>query len=227
MSYSYAQTLNSYLIGIWKMECCSDYFNIFHENTIYTISNNKEGTGVKIFYCIPRVLTYTEDESGRKRYKKSIPIDSVQFDQVLKPDPETGEDLVYLLEYEEPDIINKKEILVTDTPPSLSFYHIDPQEKNQFYVWDGTAPSKIVYYNRILNPPVYVLEFFKKIAPERFRRIAKSRCYIMDDFKKATKMYLIQGDTVEITAEESFWYHIRFYGPKKTIEGWIKKSDVE
>jgi len=41
-----------------------------------------------------------------------------------------------------------------------------------------------------------------------------------------TKMYLLKGDEVEIIEEKNEWLKIRYYG-KKTIEGWIKRSDVE
>ena len=39
-------------------------------------------------------------------------------------------------------------------------------------------------------------------------------------------MYLLKGDVVEILQEKDDWLQIRYYG-KKTIEGWIKKGDVE
>ena len=39
------------------------------------------------------------------------------------------------------------------------------------------------------------------------------------------KMYLLKGDEVEVLSEKDGWLHIRYYG-KKTIEGWIKKTDV-
>ena len=42
----------------------------------------------------------------------------------------------------------------------------------------------------------------------------------------STKMYLVKGDEVEILEEKDNWLKIRYYG-NKTIEGWIKKSDVE
>jgi len=41
-----------------------------------------------------------------------------------------------------------------------------------------------------------------------------------------TKMYLLKGDEVEIIEEKDEWLKIRYYG-KKTIEGWIRRSDVE
>jgi len=39
-------------------------------------------------------------------------------------------------------------------------------------------------------------------------------------------MYLLKGDVVEILQEKDDWLQIRYYG-NKTIEDWIKKSDVE
>lgn len=223
----FSQSLQQYLNGIWRMECCDTDYWIIYKNSIFWIneSNYQRIQKPNINFCIPRVLTYDELSDGRKKYKKSIPLDSIDFDKEVRPDPETGVDEVYLMEYQDDDIMNN-EILVTDTPLSLSRYHIDPREKNQFYVWDGTAPSKIVYYNRILDPPTYVLEFYKNIASARFQKILASKCFLYDRNKKLTKMYLIKGDPVEIIAKEFNWYHIRFYGPKKTIEGWIRKSDV-
>ncbi len=43
---------------------------------------------------------------------------------------------------------------------------------------------------------------------------------------KPTKMYLLKGDEVEVLEERGKWLKVRYYG-KKTIEGWIKKGDVE
>ncbi|SFQ34977.1 hypothetical protein SAMN04515674_115149 [Pseudarcicella hirudinis] len=41
-----------------------------------------------------------------------------------------------------------------------------------------------------------------------------------------TKQYLLKGDEVEILETQDDWLKIRYYG-SKTIEGWIKKTDVE
>jgi len=55
----------------------------------------------------------------------------------------------------------------------------------------------------------------------------KIKVYLSSSPQNApTKMYLIKGDEVEIIEEKDEWLKIRYYG-KKTIEGWIKKSDVE
>jgi hypothetical protein len=50
---------------------------------------------------------------------------------------------------------------------------------------------------------------------------------------QTTKMYLLKNDPVEVIEEKDNWLKIKYYPEKngewtgKTIEGWIKKSDVE
>ncbi|MFY7987347.1 MAG: SH3 domain-containing protein [Flavobacterium sp.] len=56
--------------------------------------------------------------------------------------------------------------------------------------------------------------------------IKVSNAIIYNTPNSPTKMYLIKGDEVEILEEKGEWLKIRYYG-KKTIEGWIKRSDVE
>ena len=61
---------------------------------------------------------------------------------------------------------------------------------------------------------------------DKVRIINFSKSIIHRIPNKPTKMYLIKGDEVEILEDNGEWLKIRYYG-KKTIEGWIKKSDVE
>ncbi len=68
----------------------------------------------------------------------------------------------------------------------------------------------------------YLSEFLKI----SLKGIKPSKSLINSIPNKPTKMYLIKGDEVEILEEKGEWLKIRYYG-KKTIEGWIKKSDVE
>ena len=225
---STAQTINQYLNGIWKMECCDPDYWVIKKNCIYWI-NDKNVKTIKqpiLKYCIPKVATFNKGkDSGQRIYKNTISLDSVDFDRDFVLD-EMGMEQVYLLEFKDEDIINGKEIKINDTGISLDFYHINPKESNRYYVWDNTSPSKIVYYNRILSPPKYILDFYKKIAKETFKTVNKSKAYIFSNKLVKTKMYLIKGDEVEIIEEKGDWIKIRYYG-KKTIEGWIKKSDVE
>ncbi len=92
-------------------------------------------------------------------------------------------------------------------------------------------------YNQIPYIPIHVLVALKKNNPKDYEFLIK---FLDIDFKtitvqksiihsapnQPTQMYLIKGDEVEFLEEQGEWYKIRFYG-KKTIEGWIRKSDVE
>ncbi|SMO52733.1 SH3 domain-containing protein [Solitalea koreensis] len=70
---------------------------------------------------------------------------------------------------------------------------------------------------RILENPLF--KGLKKIYTP------KSTIYSSINPPRPTKMYLIQGNEVEVLEEKGEWIRIRFYG-KKTIEGWIKRTDV-
>jgi len=101
-------------------------------------------------------------------------------------------------------------------------------QKNQFLVlmWKGLLETE--YANCIDN------KFWVKIENkfDHFDSIFFSNKKIRDKVflhttpNKSTKIYLLKGDEVEIIEEKDEWLKIRYYG-KKTIEGWIKRSDVE
>lgn len=66
-----------------------------------------------------------------------------------------------------------------------------------------------------------------------FSIITNPKVYIFSDTFNKTKMYLIKNDPVEIIRKKADWLKIKYYPEKnriwtgKTIEGWIKKGDVE
>jgi hypothetical protein len=62
--------------------------------------------------------------------------------------------------------------------------------------------------------------------PAYYERIFVNKSFIYKEPNVKTKIYLIKGDEVKIVKEENGFLKIFYYG-KKTIEGWIKKSDVE
>ncbi|MCU0339118.1 MAG: hypothetical protein MUE30_04485 [Spirosomaceae bacterium] len=68
---------------------------------------------------------------------------------------------------------------------------------------------------------------------KNFSIIKVSKVYIFSDTLNKTKMYLLKKDPVEIIENKADWLKIKYYPEKngawtgKTIEGWIKKSDVE
>ena len=68
--------------------------------------------------------------------------------------------------------------------------------------------------------------YLKEYLDKDFRKIGLLKSRISSAPNTSSKMYLLKGDEVEILQEKDDWLQIRYYG-KKTIEGWIKKSDVE
>jgi hypothetical protein len=62
--------------------------------------------------------------------------------------------------------------------------------------------------------------------PAYYERIFVNKSFIYKEPNVKTKIYLIKGDEVKIVKEENGFLKIFYFG-KKTIEGWIKKSDVE
>lgn len=100
----------------------------------------------------------------------------------------------------------------------------------RFYFGRGTDPD---IYQRVKELPVYIIqslkdnknEWHKFLLFKGMKSIHSIKASIYSTPNKATKMYLVKGDEVEILAEKGQWLKIRYYGAK-TIEGWIKKSDI-
>ena len=91
---------------------------------------------------------------------------------------------------------------------------------------DGFRTNEITY-ERLGNLPKSLLfDFFN------FRIVTVSKTVVYKQPHQPTKMYLIQNDPVEVIAERDGWLQIKYYPEKngewtgKTIEGWIRKSDV-
>jgi hypothetical protein len=105
--------------------------------------------------------------------------------------------------------------------------------------------SNFFYYEKVENIPnnLVVALFFisKKIKRDLIKEhldkkyliIKKSKSIIHKIPDKPTKMYLLKNDPVEVIEEKYKWLKIKYYPEKngewtgKTIEGWVKKSDIE
>lgn len=64
-------------------------------------------------------------------------------------------------------------------------------------------------------------------TPFKLIRVVKATIYSKPN--KPTKMYLVEGDNIEILEEKREWIKFFYINPKtnKEIEGWIKSGDVE
>jgi len=98
------------------------------------------------------------------------------------------------------------------------------------------------YYQQIHHLPYKIVvalchNLVDKTKVEAFLNIKygiiKDKSTIHKNLDTPTKMYLLKNDPVEIIEEKDNWLKIKYYPEKngewtgKTIEGWIKKSDVE
>ncbi len=65
--------------------------------------------------------------------------------------------------------------------------------------------------------------------PIPFISVKVLKAIIYSSPNKPTKMYLVEGDNLEVLEERINWIKFSFYNEKskKTIEGWIKRSDIE
>ena len=68
-------------------------------------------------------------------------------------------------------------------------------------------------------------DYLEEFLDKNFNEISILKSKIYTSPAIATKMYLVKGDEIEILQIKNQWLKIRYYG-NKTIEGWIKKSDV-
>lgn len=105
---------------------------------------------------------------------------------------------------------------------------IIPIDKNKYiiFLWKGILDKKDCMENDKL---ILLVDTNKSILNSiifSYKSI-KNKVYLYTStLNTSTKMYLLKGDEVEIIEEKDEWLKIRYYG-KKTIEGWIKKRDVE
>lgn len=115
-------------------------------------------------------------------------------------------------------IINSKSIILNDNFQKTNVFlkkgdTIEILEEKGYFL-------KIKYNNIIGIIPRVDVEGFNTF------RITISKSLLNTAPNKPTRMYLLKGDDVELLDRQDDWLKIRYRG-KKTIEGWIKKSDVE
>lgn len=93
--------------------------------------------------------------------------------------------------------------------------------------YDGYRIEYIPFDKLVRLPNDILFDFFN------FKIVFVNKSIINKQPKQATKMYLLKNDPVEVIEEKDNWLKIKYYPEKngewtgKTIEGWIKKSDVE
>ncbi|WP_044171404.1 SH3 domain-containing protein [Flectobacillus major] len=192
-------------LGIWKGTVTTDvsskleYYSLIKFPRVFLITiNNKE------------IVSYGENIQGYSNIK----------DEILKATDlrSSGRYLCFC---------NKKDsLLLCDFPDfstsdtSFSFSGTDIFDFNFKKNLNRETYSRII---KVLSGEQY--NYFRELLYYT-SYIKNIKAYLYSNRVIPTKMYLIKGDEVEILEEKGEWLKIRYYG-KKTIEGWIKNSDVE
>ena len=212
-------TVNQYLNGIWKLECCDPDFYVLYNNQLFWVNERTLNvTSPHNSYCYPKT-SVLDTITWFTRYQP-ITQNEIYFDRPFHLID--GEEIIEVLYYNKKEILSNGAIKFHD----VEEFQIDPKRPNNFIAWGQNNSQQIVYYNRILSPPKNILDFYKKVAPERFKKISFEKIKVFFTPVYPSKMYLLKGNEVEILETKKDWLRIRYYG-NKTIEGWIKKSDVE
>lgn len=68
-------------------------------------------------------------------------------------------------------------------------------------------------------------DYLKEFLGLKVAKVIKSKAVIYSLPEKATKMYLVKEDYIEIIEQRNNWIKIKYYGGK-TIVGWVKAEDV-
>ena len=92
--------------------------------------------------------------------------------------------------------------------------------------WTPGQPQIGYLYRLATNVPREVMIEIQNVNKIKFKTLTQKQGVIFSVPNKKTNMYLLKGDIVEVLEEKNQWLKIRYYGGK-TIEGWIKKTDVE
>ncbi|WP_337045419.1 hypothetical protein [Emticicia sp. 17c] len=232
-----ARTVNDFLEGYaWIYEKNDNYphadqsFWIYNDNKLYFIkNNNKLENGIDYlniakyfygFYCFFPRTPFPYIESARNNVYTPIPKDSVFLDM---PISSTKMNEIFILEG-----LDKIEEAYTEMQYRAMSYSFSLAQSN--YIETNRAwlpvPGTIGGTLRIIEPPKPIQDFIKYLRRDKLKKIVSTKSDIYNNLRISTKMYLIKEDEGEILEEKNDWLKIRYYG-KKTIEGWIKKSDVE
>ena len=228
-SYSQAIPNCDKIQGIWKFIPPEDGYD-----SIYTIFSNRKS--VKIYYVKETNNTFITgspysyygfwDDSNEEYPKKVTELKSsgnrvLFFDDLCKSHDSLGNLIKYTRScYLTYSIEGDDEAeMPSDYTPNRLFLN-----------FTGRDPD---VYERIREIPLFVIESLRNNKKDwekyrlfvDFKKINK-KVYLNIKLNQPTKMYLLKGDEVEVLEEQDDWLRIRYYG-KKTIEGWIKRSDVE
>ncbi len=203
------------IVGIWKFEIDEQVFKVFNEEsymifgelnnylTINCLSDKNFSLSINRF-C----FTKSKNDEGCKDCVSKFDLNENKYICLGSGGDPSG------IEFSD----DEKSMVLTN----LNEFYYSKVEK---------LPNK--YLNFLFNQSKkdkknYIQEFLSVNY-----KLITNKTYIYSSKNTSTQMYLLQNDPVEVVAEKSNWIKIKYYPEKngewtgKTIEGWIKRSDVE
>lgn len=211
------------LQGIWKV-----YFN-------YTYPNPGDDSSYTIYHIFKGRKCLDIDVSGSPYDKLSVVVSDFGFSNSYNKNTicamqllnDSGRCYVELDERLGLKDCNINVAIIFDVKPK-SYLNIFNDECSYL----TKVPKKViaVLYKRGKHDN---RDYLKEFLDKTYKEIKVSKAKIYSSPSVSTQMYLIKNDVVEILEEKGDWLRINYYPEKdgketgKTIEGWIKKSDVE
>ncbi|MCU0394099.1 MAG: hypothetical protein MUE81_23570 [Thermoflexibacter sp.] len=212
VSSALGQDFKNSLYGIWKGEISSSpnstqtYYDIIKQPNLLSITTDK-GRIVAIGENLVGFVSQKKDTLSINSFNQNGTIFSI--------------------------CIREDSALLCNYP---SFNWIDSS-----YFYNGTD---VFDYIKVQSLPMDLrLQLFRLSKPKNRNylydflrldyRFIKSKSRIYKSPNHSTKMYLVKEDIIEVIENKADWLKIKYYPEKngawtgKTIEGWIKKSDVE
>jgi len=229
-------TAKQFLDGYaWQNERGSRNFMIFHKTNdryYFEAVGSDDGTDYDIkvknggkYYFYPRSSRVYNEKLGYDEFKP-VPLDSIYNDYAIRYEIYKNDTLnceVYFDKgFDEVHLIKNRD----QAPFFILGFNIKDRNRILFDRSFMRNVSNILYWKRITSPPKFVQDFIISLKKDILVPILVEKSTIYSEPNQPTMMYLIKGDEVECLEEKGEWYKIRYYG-KKTIEGWIRKSDVE
>jgi len=118
----------------------------------------------------------------------------------------------------------------TKNAPNCLFFNFNGRD---YECWEQQSHLPNYIVQALMKQNQNDWEKVRQLLPHDYKMVVNDKAIIYSQPETATRMYILKNDVVEIYETKGDWLKIKYYIEKnnkdtgKTIEGWIKKSDVE
>ena len=118
----------------------------------------------------------------------------------------------------------------TKNAPNCLFFNFNGRD---YECWEQQSHLPNYIVRALMKQNRNDWEKVRQLLPHDYKMVVNDKAIIYSQLGTAIRMYIQKNDVVEIYETKGDWLKIKYYPEKnnkdtgKTIEGWIKKSDVE